>query len=336
MIVGVAVLEKSLRRFAEDLEQFDRPYFFIDPDGVVVLTNRPNMLFRTLWLLSAEKRASLARQFARLDDRPILGREIIDATWMNVDGERNYVRRRLADHSQWSLVTLNQIREIYASRVLGIVITLLATIMILIYFFGREMWVRDRVQMEKRLKLQELARDLRFQATTDPLTGLANRLQFNQALANEVLRSERYKTPLSLVLYDIDHFKKINDAHGHQIGDKVLVELSRVVAGRIRTNDLLARWGGEEFVLLTPGSDSRVAYQVAEKLRAAIESMMFEQVGAVTCSFGVAEYLEGDTVDIFIGRADEAMYKAKINGRNRVEQASRPAGVDADLRTSDS
>lgn len=330
MIIGAAVLEKSLERFAADLQKFARPYFFIDPAGIVVLTNRPDMRFRPLWPLPADKRATLAGQFGRLDDRPILKEEINDASWISLGGERDYVRRRFADQSKWSLVIMSQIREIYASRVLGIIITFLVTMMTLIYLFGRERWVRDRVQMEKRLKLQELARDLRFQATTDALTGLANRLKFNQVLANEVLRSERYKTSLSLVLYDIDHFKRVNDMYGHQVGDKVLVELSRVVAGRIRTNDLLARWGGEEFMLLTPGCDGGVAYQAAEKLRVAIESVMFDQVGMVTCSFGVAEYLEGDTIETFIGRVDEAMYKAKINGRNRVEQALRPEVVEAD------
>lgn len=118
------------------------------------------------------------------------------------------MRRRFANHSQWSLVILKPTREVFASRVLGIVITLLVTIMTLIYLLGRERWVHDNVQMDNRLRLQELARDLGFQATTDPLTGLHNRLKFDQALADEMVRSDRYKTPLSLVLYDVDNFKK--------------------------------------------------------------------------------------------------------------------------------
>jgi GGDEF domain-containing protein len=99
---------------------------------------------------------------------------------------------------------------------LGIVITLLVTIMTLIYLLGRERLVYDNVQMDNRLRLQELARDLGLQATTDTLTGLPNRLKFDQALANEMSRAERYQTPLSLVLYDVDHFKKVNDTYGHQ------------------------------------------------------------------------------------------------------------------------
>jgi diguanylate cyclase (GGDEF)-like protein len=322
--VGVAILKKSLDAFETDLTQFDRPYFLIDPDGIVVLTNQPKMLFRTLWPQSAEKHLALARQFGKLNDRPMLAQQIVDATWINVGGERNYVRRRNVNHSQWSLVMLKPTYEIFASRVLGIIVTLLVALMSLIYLFGKERWIHDNVQMDKRLKLQELARDLRFQATTDPLTGLSNRLKFNQALATEISRSIRYETPLSLVLYDVDNFKAVNDTHGHQIGDKVLVQLSRFVPGLLRNTDLLARWGGEEFVILTPGSDGDMAYQATEKLRSAIAQVGFDEIGTVTCSFGVAQYVYGDTADTLISRADGALYRAKLNGRNRVELASRP------------
>ncbi|MGA2056196.1 MAG: diguanylate cyclase [Bradyrhizobium sp.] len=322
-IAGVAVLKKSLNTFEADLQQFDRPYFLIDPDGIVVLTNHPKMLFRPLWPLSPEKQLVLGRQFAKLTDRPMVAQQIVDSTWINVDGERNYVRRRYANHSQWSLVILKPTHEIFASRVLGIIFTLLVALMTLIYLFGKERWIHDNIQMDKRLKLQELARDLRLQAMTDPLTGLSNRLKFDQALATEISRSMRYETSLSLVLYDVDNFKAVNDAHGHQIGDKVLIQLSQFVPSQLRNTDLLARWGGEEFVILIPGSDSEMAYQAAEKLRNAIEQVKFDEIGTVTCSFGVAQYEYGDTAEALISRADEALYRAKLNGRNRVVLASR-------------
>jgi hypothetical protein len=135
-----------------------------------VLTNQQKTLFRTLW--PAENHLAPVQRFGKLNDRPMLAQQIVDATWINVDGERNYVRRRNANHSQWSLVILKPTHEIFASRVLGIIVTLLVALMSLIYLFGKERWIHDSVQMDKRLKLQELARDLRFQATTDPLTGL--------------------------------------------------------------------------------------------------------------------------------------------------------------------
>jgi diguanylate cyclase (GGDEF)-like protein len=331
LIVGVAILKKSLDAFGADLAQFDRPYFLTDPDGIVVLTNQPKMLFRTLWPLSAEKHLALVHEFEKLNDRPMLAQQIVDATWINVDGERNYVRRRFANHSQWSLVILKPTHEIFASRVLGIIVTLLVALMTLIYLFGKERWIHDNVQMDKRLKLQELARDLRFQATTDPLTGLSNRLKFNQALATEMLRSMRYGTPLSLVLYDVDNFKAVNDTHGHQVGDKVLIQLSQFAPSLLRNTDLLARWGGEEFVILAPGSDGEMASQAAEKLRKAVEQIKFDEIGTVTCSFGVAQYVYGDTAESLTSRADNALYRAKLNGRNRVELASRPSTVQPPL-----
>jgi diguanylate cyclase (GGDEF)-like protein len=325
VVVGVTVLKKSLDAFAADLSQFGRAYFFVDPDGIVVLTNRPAMMFRALWPLPAEKLPMLERQFGSLNGQPMLARELTDATWIDVRGQNDYAIRRYADHSRWSLVILNPVREIYASRSMGIVITLLLAVMTLIYLFGKERSIHDNVQMEKRLKLQELARGLRFQATTDPLTGLYNRLEFDQALAKELIRSARYKTPLSMILYDIDQFKAVNDSHGHQIGDKVLTELSRFVASDIRTVDVLARWGGEEFVIMLPGCDGAVAQKAAEKLRDSIGQFAFDVVGTVTCSFGVTYYVDGDTAETLLSRADDALYRAKIKGRNRVELASPPA-----------
>ena len=330
-IVGVAVLKKSLGAFAADLAELDHPYFLIDPDGVVALTNLPNMRLHTLWPLSEQTRSRLADEFGSLGERPLVDNEIVDATWINVNGSRDYARRRYANHSRWSLVILEPSREIYASRVLGIIVTLLTAMMALIYLFGRERLVHDKVQMQRRVKLQELARDLRFQASTDPLTGLYNRLKFDEELASEVLRATRYETPLSLVLFDIDRFKKINDTHGHQAGDKVLIQLSRIVAANVRGTDIVARWGGEEFVIMLPNADGRTACQVAEKLRAAIGEAAFESFGTVTCSFGVAEYLNGATAETLVAMADDALYRAKMNGRNRVELAAPPDAAESGL-----
>jgi len=299
--------------------------------GIVVLTNHAKMLFRNLWPLPAERHLALVQQFGKLVDQPMLTQPIVDATWIKVDGERNYVRRRNANHSQWSLVILKPTHEIFASRVLGIVVTLLVALMTLIYLFGRERALHDNVQMDKRLKLQELARNLRFQATTDHLTGLSNRLKFNQALAADISRSIRYKTSLSLVLYDVDNFKAVNDTQGHQFGDKVLIQLSQLVLSLLRNTDLLARWGGEEFVILIPGSDGEMAFQAAEKLRNAIEQIEFDEIGTVTCSFGVAQYEDGDTAEALISRADDALYRAKLNGRNQVELALRPSMTQTGL-----
>jgi diguanylate cyclase (GGDEF)-like protein len=330
-IIGVAVLIKSLESFEADLRQFDRPYFLVDPDGVVAMTNRPETLNRALWPLPDARRAPLAPRIATSSERPMMQQAIVDATWTNVDGELNFVRRRFANHTNWSLVTLNPSREIFASRFLGIVITLLVAIMTLLYLLGRGRRIHDDLQLARRLKLQELARDLGIQATTDPLTGLHNRLKLGPSLVGEIERVGRYNTSLSLVLFDIDHFKKINDTYGHVVGDQVLVQLSRFVPTLIRSMDLLARWGGEEFLILLPGSDGPMAFQIAEKLREAIGTLVFEEVGSITCSFGVTQYAAGESAAQFIARADGALYRAKADGRNRTKLGSQPGLGTRDL-----
>ena len=262
----------------------------------------------------------------------MLEREVVDGSWATVDNEQNYVQRRFADHGQWSLVVLKPTREIFATRFLGIVITLLVTIMTLIYLLGKGRWVHDDVLADNRIRMQELTRDLGMRAATDPLTGLHNRLNFDQALSVEIERSQRYGTPLSLILYDIDHFKRINDTYGHLAGDKVLVQLSQFVPELIRKTDLLARWGGEEFVILAPGAGGPMAFQAAEKLRDAVGQIVFEGVGTVTCSFGVAQWLSGESAAEFIARADEALYRAKANGRNQVAMAPQSGSINVGLR----
>ena len=318
-IVGVAVIKKPLDPVETDLSRFEHA-FFIDPHGVVFLANHPEMLFRTLWPLPAETRLALSRsrQFGDLRYAPLLDREIVDATLVVFEGQRHYAERRYTGHGKWSFVGLKTLRAITVSRLFGITITLLFAILIVIYFVVKERLVHDKIVLARRLELEEQTRKLDLQATTDPLTGIFNRLKFNQELAAEMARSGRYKTPLSVVMYDIDHFKAVNDTHGHQVGDRVLVGLCRIVAGRIRQTDVLARWGGEEFMILAPNCGGQQAFELAEKLRRLIEEFVFAEVGTVTCSFGVAQFQDSDTAETLTSRADAALYAAKRAGRNRV------------------
>ena len=126
------------------------------------------------------------------------------------------------------------------------------------------------------------------------------------------------------MLFDIDHFKKVNDNFGHQVGDAVLVELARYTARHIRNTDVLARWGGEEFVILSPGNSGPMNCLFAGILLAGIRSLKIAEVGSITCSFGVAEFQDGDTAETLLARADDALYRAKSNGRNRIELADAP------------
>lgn len=171
---------------------------------------------------------------------------------------------------------------------------------------------------EKMKKLNEL---LESQASTDPLTGISNRLRFNEALDAEIKRSQRYGMRLSLIMFDVDRFKAINDTYGHHTGDDALREVAELVENNIRGYDLFARWGGEEFMIMVTNSEKSHAVGLAEKLRALIEGRRFPVIGNITCSFGVTELIPGESLDRFMQRVDNALYRAKQMGRNRVEKA---------------
>jgi len=325
-VAGVAVLTKSLSALEASLNNFDTSFYFLNNRGEVMLTNRPERRGQMLWPVQTSPRAS--RPLFASPDQPLLAEEVIDRQWTRFDGHRGYVLRRPVVHGDWSVVVTIPLAGIFASRFLGILITLQFSIIALLYFFGREYYLRDNVRMEQRIELQELAAGLEMQASTDPLTGLFNRWKFNDGLSAEIERFHRHHVPFSLVIYDIDHFKQVNDIYGHQTGDRVLVRVSSIVSQALRQNDLLARWGGEEFIVMLLGDDGDAAMAVAQKLRALIADTAFDAVGPITCSFGVAECVVGDTPDRLIARADSALYRAKVNGRNRVELASPPI-VDA-------
>lgn len=156
-------------------------------------------------------------------------------------------------------------------------------------------------------------------AQLDPLTHLPNRSSFETKMLDEFTRIERYGSgAFSLIFFDIDHFKLINDNYGHLVGDHVLKSISTQCRELLRSNDMLARWGGEEFVVILPLVDAAGAVQVAEKMRAFIAEYIFEQVGHISCSFGVSQYQKEDTPNSLLHRTDTAMYQAKSSGRNCV------------------
>jgi two-component system cell cycle response regulator len=159
-------------------------------------------------------------------------------------------------------------------------------------------------------------------ALIDPLTELLNRRAFVSAATREIDRHQRHGEPLSVVLLDVDHFKAVNDQHGHPAGDAVLAALGRLLPARLRRTDLVGRWGGEEFVVALTGAGGDAAANLAETLRAAVAAMTVRDARGeafpVTASFGVATCRPGDTVETLVDRADRAMYTSKHSGRNRV------------------
>lgn len=175
------------------------------------------------------------------------------------------------------------------------------------------------------LRMATLVEESRSMATTDTLTGLLNRRAFVETATREVIRSTRYKDHFSLILMDVDHFKLINDRRGHAGGDAVLGSVARLLATCVRSCDVVARWGGEEFVVALPSTGLEGATEVAERLRSHLEKRQIldgnGELVPVTASFGVAELNAGEKLDQLIDRADRTMYAAKTAGRNRVFSA---------------
>ncbi len=165
-VIGVAVVQRTLEKFEADLRDFDRPYFLIDQQGIVLLTNRPELMFRPLWPIAPEDARLLQQTYPGFVNRPLLPKPVVKSDWTIFGHEDALIERRLAEQGGWSIVMALPPSGRYASRVLGIVITLLLTLVALTYFFGRERHMHDSIEMQRRLELQLLAQDLRSKAHT--------------------------------------------------------------------------------------------------------------------------------------------------------------------------
>jgi diguanylate cyclase (GGDEF)-like protein len=167
-----------------------------------------------------------------------------------------------------------------------------------------------------------LIRKVKRLSEEDYLTKLNNRRKIHEVIENEISRSKRYNSTFAVILLDIDNFKTTNDSFGHNTGDQLLVQISDIIRQTIRESDIASRWGGEEFLVFCPHTNSDGAFALAEKLRNNIEKSEFDDVGYKTASFGVARIEHGDSVKSLIQRADEALYSAKNSGKNMVMTAS--------------
>ena len=167
-------------------------------------------------------------------------------------------------------------------------------------------------------ELEKMKNDLEKLATTDVLTQIHNRYSIMNILNNEMHRSKRYNTPLSLIIFDIDFFKKVNDTYGHDVGDKTLFSLSQLVQKNLREIDQVGRYGGEEFLIVLPNTTLNEAKVFTNRLRKDVEIYPFEIVGSITISLGLVEFQHNETLNELFKRADNLLYKSKGNGRNKV------------------
>ena len=186
-------------------------------------------------------------------------------------------------------------------------------------------------------ELQEILEAVRSESLTDPLTSLANRKSFDDTLVKALAAAQTRREPLSLMLMDIDHFKKFNDSYGHLTGDQVLRLVAIAVKQNVKGQDISARYGGEEFAVILPGTALRAAITVADQIRRAVMNKELlkrstgEHLGRVTMSIGVATLGQGDTPQSLIERADVCLYAAKRSGRNRVIGEADPEATQAAL-----
>ncbi|MGW8247449.1 MAG: diguanylate cyclase [Acidiferrobacterales bacterium] len=222
--------------------------------------------------------------------------------------------------------------EFFKEHLVEISITLILAVLVVLAVRYRELKKYNREVDSARKELQsanlELGRVknsleeknemLRKLSITDSLTGLHNRAYLDEKLREEFNRIERHPDNLSIILVDIDHFKRVNDRYGHQVGDEVLIRVADTLQKNIRSIDTIGRWGGEEFIIICPGSDEGHSVKLAEKLRKILGDLKHEGVGQVTCSFGVASHGPLMTQAKLIRNADEALYHSKAAGRNRV------------------
>jgi diguanylate cyclase (GGDEF)-like protein len=190
-------------------------------------------------------------------------------------------------------------------------------------FNAEELQVRIRAGR----RISELEQQLRLKATHDALTGIYNRGALLEILEKELVRHGRDARPVSIIFADLDHFKRINDEHGHLAGDAVLREVSRRVGAVLRPYDTLGRYGGEELLIVLPACDRDGAVEVAERVRAAVATLPVDtDFGAISCSLSIGVAVAGEGVTIasqrLIHLADDALYRAKEGGRNRIEMAS--------------
>jgi len=192
-----------------------------------------------------------------------------------------------------------------------------------IYASLRTKGLQDELRLKNR-QLEELLHKVNYMAITDALTGLFNRRRFHDVLISEYERAKRYNTPFSLVMVDIDHFKKVNDTFGHSVGDGVLKEVSAILKGSIREIDTASRYGGEEFILILPNTVKDNALVVAERMRLSIEQHTFQEIDRnITVSIGISGMPDekAETDEKLVRCADFALYRAKQLGRNRTVTA---------------
>lgn len=299
---GVGLTVRAVKQLIDNYEkQYHRRIYFVDQSGKVMLAGR----------MFPEKISSLYD----IDGLDSTNTWIIEneggAYSYSSSGATVHLISRYIPEFEWYLVVEEEetdvLRQVFVSLLINLAICGVVITVILL--------ITNRVISGYQKSLEELA-------ITDKLTGVYNRRAFDLFMSQILREAERSQEHLSLIIFDIDNFKRVNDQYGHLAGDKTIQEIVRITRGLVRNSDIICRWGGEEFLLIMRGCDEVDSLRMAEKIRAAVESHTTYYEGrkiAVTISFGVAENIQGDKEDILLSRADGALYLAKQAGRNCVK-----------------
>jgi len=228
-------------------------------------------------------------------------------------GTTNYFNGKLVFLQDITLQKKNMKKFIYQS--------VLTTFMIIVFIICvLEITLRQLLSKIEHIngQLTQKVKEVTLLSITDPLTQIFNRQKLNQVLKAEIQRNHRYNSPFSVLMIDIDHFKRVNDIYGHDAGDRVLIDLCRLISKHIRENDIFARWGGEEFILVLSSQPMKAAGRKAEFLRELIETFRFGKSKNITASFGVTQYKALESEAQLLKRLDDNLYLAKKRGRNQV------------------
>ena len=301
---GVGLAVNAVRDLIDSYQnRYGREIYFIDAEGEVTLHglsyNGPDNI---------RKVPGLSKHATQILTSPS------NALTYKDKGKTIYVNSRLVPEFEWYLLVM-QDEDPAESRILNTLMINLAVSLV----------VTAIVLLLANLTIGGYQRRLEDMATTDKLTGAANRQVFDMLFNQCVKQAKRRDTQLSAIMFDIDHFKKVNDTYGHATGDLTLKAVTRTAKRHIRESDILCRWGGEEFLILLTDCNLEQAHIVAEKIRQNIETdnnvVHNGQTICVTASFGVTQLEKEETVSDFTRRADGALYVAKDNGRNRTELA---------------
>ncbi len=299
-IIGVGLASHTLKELIEDYQQrFGRQVYFIDRLGKVVLQG--SKYIGTEDINQAEGLQDIASVILTTRGGSFS---------YSSNNQQYLIKSRFIPELDWYLIVEHkEYSEVLITKTLwvNLSISLLVTLIVLLLLY---------------YTLGGYQRRLEYMANTDPLTGTASRYAFESIFEQILSFAQRQQHPVSTILVDIDHFKKVNDNHGHLIGDEVLSQIANTLTDNLRKSDTLCRWGGDEFLIVLPHCNQAEARRIAEKMRLEIENTLRSINNLnlkITASFGVAEYNNNESSASLFSRTDKALYRAKARSRNTVE-----------------